>query len=395
MSARTTRAVVIVLDGVGCGSMQDAADYGDTEADTLGNVAAAVGGLRVPNLERLGLGSVTRIAGVAPRVPVDSWWGRMRELSPGKDTTTGHWEMMGIRLEKPFPTYPDGFPDDLMRRFSTATGRGFLGNTPASGTAVIQRFGDEHVRTGDLIVYTSADSVFQIAAHEDVVPVEELYRICEVARGLLVDEHAVARVIARPFVGGPGDEGYVRTHRRRDFAVPPFGPTAIDVLGEAGIPTYGVGKIGEIFAWKGIHSSPHTTDDMHGVDTLLERLDTFTGGFHFVNLVDFDMRWGHRNDVRGFASGLELFDARIPEIEAALSQGDLLVITADHGCDPTTASTDHSREVVPLLAYVVGGGTSGSLLERSTFSDVGATVLEHFGVAHALPGRSFRSVLSA
>lgn len=382
--ARAPRAIVLVLDSVGAGELPDAADYGDAGSNTLGNTARAVGGLRLPNLGRMGLGNITDILGVPPQPKPVASWGRNAEASAGKDTTTGHWEMMGLHLTSPFPTYPDGFPAQVMDAFERETGYGWLGNRPASGTAIIQELGDEHVATGRPIVYTSADSVFQIAAHEDVIPIEELYRICAVTRErVVVGEHAVGRVIARPFVG-PDDAGlYVRTHRRRDFAVKPFEPTVLDRLAEIGVVTYGIGKIGEIFGWQGVCESPHSENNMHGFDNLVARVSGDDQGFVFANLVDFDMLWGHRNDAASYARGLEEVDARMPELLDAMIDGDLLIITADHGCDPTTESTDHSREYTPLISHVKGVDHGVDLGTRATFSDIGETVLDFYGIAGA------------
>lgn len=374
---------MLVLDSVGCGALPDAAEYGDEGSNTLGNVSRAVGGLSMPNLGAMGLGNVTDILGVPAVSASVASWGKNAEQSAGKDTTTGHWEMMGLKLEHAFPTYPDGFPTDLMDAFTRETGLGWLGNFAASGTAIIQTLGDDHVATGKPIVYTSADSVFQIACHEDVMAVDELYRICQIARDrVCVGEHAVGRIIARPFVG-PVDGTYVRTHRRRDFALAPSEPTVLDRLGERGILSYGVGKIGEIFAWQGICESPHVTDNMDGFTKLVERVRGVEPGFVFANLVDFDMIWGHRNDAPGYARGLEAVDARIPELLGAMVEGDLLIITADHGCDPTTESTDHSREHTPLVAKIKGVDSGADLGTRTTFSDIGETVLDFYGLSGA------------
>lgn len=386
---REPRAIVLVLDSVGVGELPDAADYGDEGSNTLGNTARAVGGVRLPNLGAMGLGNITDIAGVPPVPSPVASWGRNAEASAGKDTTTGHWEMMGLRLTDPFPTYPEGFPPDVMEAFVRETQLGWLGNYPASGTAIIQELGDEHVATGKPIVYTSADSVFQIAAHEGVIPVEHLYELCLVTRErVCVGPHAVGRVIARPFIGPDESGAYMRTHRRRDFAVKPFEPTVLDRLGEIGVTTYGIGKIGEIFAWQGVCESPHSENNMHGFDNLLARVGSDAAGFVFANLVDFDMVWGHRNDVEGYARGLEEVDERIPELLDAMVGGDLLIITADHGCDPTTESTDHSREYTPLIAHVKGIDRGVDLGTRSSFSDVGETVLDFYGIA----GRCGRGV---
>jgi len=381
--ARTSRrAIVLVLDSVGAGELPDAAEYGDAGSNTLRNTAAAVGGLSLPNLGAMGIGNITEILGVEPvSAPIASW-GRNAEASAGKDTTTGHWEMMGLTLERAFPTYPEGFPPEVMDAFTRETGLGWLGNYPASGTEIIQVLGDEHVATGKPIVYTSADSVFQIAAHEGVIAIEELYRVCVIARErVCVGEHAVGRIIARPFIG-PDEAGrYARTHRRRDFAVAPFEPTVLDLLADEGILSYGIGKIGEIFAWRGICESPHSENNMHGFDNLLRRVsDESDNGFVFANLVDFDMVWGHRNDVEGYARGLEDVDRRMPELLDAMIDGDMLIITADHGCDPTTPSTDHSREHTPLISHVKGVDRGVSLGTRATFADIGETVLDFYGL---------------
>jgi len=381
--AREPRAIVLVLDSVGAGELPDAAEYGDEGSNTLSNTAKAVGGLRMPNLGAMGLGHITDILGVPPVIAPTASWGKNAEASAGKDTTTGHWEMMGLQLTHAFPTYDKtGFPAEVMDAFTRETGEGWLGNYAASGTEIIQKLGDEHVASGKPIVYTSADSVFQIAAHEDVIGIERLYEICSIARTkVLVGEHAVGRIIARPFIG-PIDGVYQRTHRRRDFALEPSEPTVLDRLLEAGVSSYGIGKIGEIFAWRGICESPHSENNMHGFDNLLKRVrDESDNGFVFANLVDFDMVWGHRNDVEGYARGLEAVDARIPELFDAMVDGDLFIMTADHGCDPTTDSTDHSREYTPLIAKIKGVDTGVPLGIRPTFSDIGETVLDFYGLA--------------
>ncbi len=384
MPSRDPRAIVLVLDSVGAGALPDADAYGDAGSNTLSHTAAAVGGLTMPNLGAMGLGNITDVAGVQPTDSPRASWGRCSEASAGKDTTTGHWEMMGLHLTRPFPTYPEGFPPDVMDAFTRETGLGWLGNYAASGTAIIQELGDEHVATGKPIVYTSADSVFQIAAHEGVIPIDELYRICSIARErVMVGEHSVGRIIARPFIG-PDDSGnYTRTHRRRDFALKPSEPTVLDRLAEIGVLSYGVGKIGEIFAWQGICESPHVTDNMDGFDKLVARVAGEEPGFAFANLVDFDMVWGHRNDAPGYAGGLEAVDRRIPELLDAMVDGDLLIITADHGCDPTTDSTDHTREYTPLIAKMKGVDAGVALGTRATFSDIGETILDFYGIAGA------------
>jgi phosphopentomutase len=385
------RAIILVLDGVGIGEAPDAALYGDVGSDTLGNLARAVGGLHLPNLQRAGLGRIKPLAGVAVEERPTAAWGMMRPASPGKDSTTGHWEIVGVHLAHPFPTYPSGFPASLIDEFSRRTGRGVIGNVAGSGTAMIDCFGPEHERTGKWIVYTSADSVFQVAAHERVVALEELYSACETARQLLVPPHHVSRVIARPFVGRAGH--YQRTAGRRDFAIAPPAETLLDALESRGVPRAGVGKVDDLFAGRGI-SSEHTRDNAAGVEAILRALRTLDSGLLFANLVDFDQLWGHRNDVAGFYQGLQAFDRALPSIETALREDDLLFVTADHGNDPTTPSTDHARECVPLLA--LGARVHPvSLGVRSTFSDLGATVAEWLGVRFRGQGTSFLSELLA
>jgi len=379
---REPRAIVLVLDSVGAGALPDAADYGDEGSNTLGNTSRAVGGISMPVLGAMGLGNITGIEGVPPTDSPTASWGRNAELSAGKDTTTGHWEMMGLKLKAAFPTYPHGFPAEVIDEFCRLTGyAGVLGNTVASGTVIINELGDEHMATGLPIVYTSADSVFQIAAHEERFGLDRLYEVSEIARKMLTGEHCVGRVIARPFVG-PDEHGvYTRTHRRRDFAVKPFEPTVLDLLQESGVPVFGVGKIGDIFAWQAVTSSPHVTDNMDGFDHLLSEVGRPEQGFVFCNLVDFDMLWGHRNDARAYADGLEAVDRRMPELLDAMIDGDLLIITADHGCDPTTSwSTDHSREYTPLIAKVKGVDAGVDLGTRATFGDIGETVLDFYGL---------------
>ena len=386
MTSPGRKAVVVVLDGVGIGALPDAASYGDQGSNTLGNLARAVGGLRLPNLERFGLGNISPILGLAPqRAPVASY-GKMAEASPGKDSTSGHWEMAGLVLEKPFPTYPRGFPPEVMIAFERAIGRGTLGNFAASGTEIIKQLGDEHVRTGKPIVYTSADSVFQIAAHEQVIPLEELYRFCHIARGILTGDHAVGRVIARPFVGASGD--YQRTPHRKDFSVCPPRRTLIDNLAARGLRTTSVGKVDYLFAKQGFTDAVHTSSNAEVIDGIVDQASRPAAGLVFANLVDFDMLWGHRNDVEGFNRGLEEFDRGLPRITECLGVDDALFVTADHGNDPTTPSTDHSREHVPLLVHGKGlkGGVNLGL--RKTFADLGATIGEMFGVK-AEAGASF------
>lgn len=385
MAFRSRRCAVIVLDGVGIGEAPDAAAYGDTGSHTLGNVARAVGGLRLPNLERAGLGRIAPLAGVSADVEPTGAWGLLEPRSAGKDSTTGHWELAGLHLERPFPTYPNGFPADLVDRFAAATGRPVIGNVVSSGTAVLDRFGAEHVRTGAWILYTSADSVFQIAAHEEVVPLDELYRACETARRMLVAPHDVSRVIARPFVGTEG--AWSRTANRRDYSIQPPGDTLLDILAGSGVMRHGVGKVDDLFARRRIFAE-HTSGNEEGIERILAWLEGPAGGFLFANLVDFDQLYGHRNDAEGFHGALRQFDAALPRILAALREDDLLFITADHGNDPTTPSTDHARECVPVLAL---GPTVRPVPigRRDTFSDLGATVAAWFGVPWTGKGVSF------
>ncbi|HUL85198.1 MAG TPA: phosphopentomutase [Actinomycetota bacterium] len=374
---RVPRVCLIVCDSWGVGDAPDAAAYGDEGSDTLGNAARAVGGVHLPNLEALGLGHLTDIEGVQPRAEAGSAHGRATEVSAGKDTTTGHWEMMGIRLDRPFPLYPDGFPPEVLRPFEEAIGRRVLGNVPASGTEIIEELGGEHLATGRPIVYTSGDSVFQIATHVDVVPLEELYTWCRVARRILTGEHAVGRVIARPFDGPPGN--FVRRPERRDLSLPPPGPTVLDHLAAAAVPVLTVGKIRDIFDGHGITEGRYSDSNDHGVDLTIEYLARPEPAFVFANLVDFDSKYGHRNDAPGYAAAMEAFDRRLPDVLAALDGG-VLFITGDHGCDPTTPPTDHSRERTPLLAAGVRGGPY-RLGTRETFADLGQTVADLLGVA--------------
>ena len=379
------RAVILVLDGVGAGEAPDAAAYGDVGSDTLGHVADAVGGLALPALERLGLGRARPLRGVRADVEPAAAWGLMLPASAGKDSTTGHWELAGLHLERPFPTYPAGFPDALVREFAERTGRPVIGNVVGSGTDVIAAYGPEHERTGAWILYTSADSVFQVAAHEAVVPLAELHAACGTARRMLVAPHDVSRVIARPFVGGAG--AYERTPHRRDYSIAPPGETLLDALAAAGIPRHGVGKTDDLFAGRNL-AAEHTTGNADGLRRIRQWLGEADGGLLFANLVDFDQLYGHRNDAAGFHAALREFDAALPGLLSLCREDDLLLITADHGNDPTTASTDHARERVPLLA----AGPSVrpvALGTRPTFSDAGASVAEWLGVTFRGRGRSF------
>ena len=365
------RACVIVLDAVGAGALPDADAYGDEGSDTLGNVARTVGGLDLPTLEALGLGNVEPLEGCPPQPGAPAIAGRLVERSKGKDTTTGHWELMGVLTPQAMPTYPHGFPHDVIDPFMNRTGRGVLGNRPASGTEIIQELGEEHQQTGKWIVYTSGDSVFQIAAHEDTIPVEELYDASRIARGILTGKHAVGRVIARPFVGEPGN--YERTPNRHDFSLEPRRPNYLSLIRDAGSVVHGVGKIHDIFAGLDIDESHPTRSNVEGINVtekLLRELDT---GLVFTNLVETDMLWGHRNDPVNFHRCLQDFDRRLPDLLEALRPGDLMILTSDHGCDPTTPSTDHSREHALLLAYVEGRNAAGAI-HQGEFADVGATI---------------------
>jgi phosphopentomutase len=382
------RACVIVLDAVGAGELPDAADFGDEGSNTLANVAHAVGGLDLPTLEALGFGNIEPLEGCAPQPGAPAVAGRLSERSKGKDTTTGHWELMGIVTPQAMPTYPYGFPDEVIDDFMNRTGRGVLGNKPASGTEIIQELGEEHQRTGKWIVYTSADSVFQIAAHEETVPLEELYSACRVAREILTGKHAVGRVIARPFNGEPGS--YERTTNRHDFSLEPRRPNYLSVVRAAGHKVYGVGKIGDIFAHQDIDEEFSTRSNVEGIQKTEELLRTIDDGFVFTNLVETDSLWGHRNDPVNFHRCLQDFDRRLPDLLDALRPKDLLILTSDHGCDPTTPSTDHSREHALLLAYVEGRNAAGKIHQEGEFADVGATVNAWLGaspVPRGVPGR--------
>ncbi|HTT60866.1 MAG TPA: phosphopentomutase [Bryobacteraceae bacterium] len=379
------RVIWVVLDSVGIGEMPDAAEYGDTGSDTLGNIARRRA-LRLPNLCRLGLGNIKPLEGLPAAIEPSGSFGRCALASPGKDTTTGHWEMAGIHLEKPFPLYPQGFPRDLMDEFERRIARRTLGNKAASGTGIIRELGAEHMRTGSPIVYTSADSVFQVAAHEDVIPLWELYKICQTARDLLRGPHEVGRVIARPFVGSPGS--FTRTPNRKDYAVPPPRGMLLDLLDQHDVAVHSVGKIFDVFLGRGIRDYSKTKSNADGMAHTIEAMRSFDQGLIFVNLVDFDQQYGHRNDVEGYAAALEEFDAWLPEFFAAEQEGDLAILTADHGCDPTTPSTDHSREYVPLLVSGPRVRPGVNLGLRASLSDIGQTVAENFG-AHLEKGASF------
>jgi phosphopentomutase len=388
------KAILIVLDGLGVGGAPDAASYGDTGSDTLANMASAVGGLKVPNLAQLGLGNLHAIEGVVPVPNPAASFGRLQEVSAGKDSTTGHWELMGLVTDQAFPTYPNGFPAEVIARFTELTGYGVLGNKAASGTAIIEELGDEHLATGKLIVYTSADSVFQIAAHDQVCSLEELYRVCEIAREMLGPPHQVSRVIARPFTGPSG--AYTRTPYRHDYSVPPPPGLALTGLQQHGVSVFSIGKIYDLYAGVGIDQTYPSRNNAEGMGKLAE---LYTGcpadpALIMLNLVDFDMLWGHRNDPVGMKQGLEDFDAWLPTLLDAMAAGDLLLMTADHGNDPTTPSTDHSRELVPLLAYLAGRETGRDLGLRQGFMDVAATLADFFGAPAPRKGSSFWKLIN-
>lgn len=379
---------IIVLDGVGAGEMPDAADFGDTGSNTLGNMAEKLGGLDLPNLAEAGLGNIIPIKGVGPVEKPLASYGKMKEVSVGKDSTTGHWELGGVQIEFVFPLYPDGFPENIMQQFLEVNGlKGYLANYPASGTEIIAKLGDEHVKTGFPIVYTSGDSVFQIAAHEDVIPVERLHEICKTTRDkILVGEHSVGRVIARPFIGESGN--YTRTTNRKDFSIDPPSPTILDVLQENDINTVAIGKVNDLFNYKGISQSLITKTNQAGMDKIIESLSENNNSFIFANLVDFDVYYGHRLDPEGFHGALKDFDKRLPEILSKMDDTDALAITADHGNDPTSHSTDHSREYVPIL-FFRKGKVGKDIGVRNTFADLAQTAAQFFGVNNALKGKSF------
>jgi phosphopentomutase len=381
------RVILVVLDSVGIGEMPDAKKFGDEGSNTLGNTSMAVGGLRLPNMESLGLGNIQGIKGILKTGDPQGAFGKCAELSIGKDTVTGHWEIAGVVLKKPLNTYPEGFPEQLINEFENKIGRKIIGNKVASGTEIIKELGDEHVRTGYPIVYTSADSVFQIAAHEEVIPLEELYKMCRIAREMFMGDIAVGRIIARPFIGESGS--YSRTSNRKDFALDPFDKTMLEYIKEAGSNVMAVGKIEDIYNGKGITHAVHIKNNMDGVDKTLEYMKDGKPGLIFTNLVDFDMHFGHRNDYKGYAQALVDFDNRLPEILDHMNDQDILILTADHGCDPTTSSTDHSREYVPVVIYgkkIIEGTDIGV---RKSFCDIGKTVLEYLGIENELNGTSF------
>ncbi len=385
------RVIIFVMDSVGIGALPDSEKFGDVGVNTLGNIAKASEHFNIPNLRKLGVGNIEGLDMIEPYESPIGAFGRSGEVSNGKDTTTGHWEMAGLYLEEPFQTFPNGFPDSIIQEFEEKTGRKVLCNKPYSGTEVIADYGEEHMRTGNVIVYTSADSVFQIAAHEEIVPLEELYSMCEIARKIMMGENQLARIIARPFVGQLGN--FERTANRRDYSLKPFGKTVLDHAKDAGLDVQAVGKIVDIFNGQGITEDVHTKSNMDGVDWTLKYLNTDSKGIIFTNLVDFDAKFGHRRNVEGYREAIEALDARIPEILDAMNDDDLIIFTADHGNDPTYKGTDHTREYVPILVYgkdVIAGAEIGT---RKTFSDIAATVADILGIKATPFGESFKSII--
>ena len=389
--SRIKRAILVVLDGVGAGANPDAHAYGDDGASSLEHCAQAIGGLELPNLGSIGLGNITPILGTPPIERAKGGYGRMAEAGAGKDSVTGHWEITGVVLQKPLPTYPHGFPPEVVEQFEHAIGRKVLGNKPASGTEIIKELGEEHVRTGRPILYTSADSVFQVAAHQDVIPLEELYHMCRLARNLLTGENAVGRVIARPFIGTPGN--FKRTEHRRDFSLAPLGTTLLDILKESGKEVIGIGKIEDLFAGRGLTERDHTETNRDGMEATLRWLGRDFTGLLFVNLVEFDMLWGHRRDSQGYAQALREVDSWFAQVQQVMRPDDAIFFSADHGVDPTYRGSDHTREEVPLLAYGEPVRAGVNLGVRATFADLGQTLAQAFGVEPLAAGTSFAGEL--
>ncbi|MBU5595233.1 phosphopentomutase [Amphibacillus sp. MSJ-3] len=388
MEEQFKRIFLIVLDSVGIGEAPDAADFNDVGADTLGHIAEHIGGLNMPTMGQLGLSNIREIKGIEKANRPLAYYTKMEEASVGKDTMTGHWEIMGLYIDQPFQTFANGFPDQLLDELKQRTGRGIIGNKPASGTEILVELGEEHMRTGDLIVYTSADSVLQIAAHEDIVPIDELYHICEIARQLTMnEEYMVGRVIARPFIGEPGS--FERTANRHDYALKPFGRTVMNELKDADFDVLALGKISDIYDGEGVTESIRTTDNDDGMEKFIQSIDRDFHGLNFLNLVDFDAKYGHRRNPEGYGKALETFDQRLPEVIDKLRQDDLLIITADHGNDPTHHGTDHTREYVPLLVYHKNIEVGSELPLRKTFADIGATIADNFKVKLPKYGESF------
>jgi phosphopentomutase len=385
------RVILLVLDSVGIGELPDAVDYCDTGSNTLGNIVKACGRLNTPNLCSLGIGKIEGVDYMDIPTVIDGSYGRMAEVSKGKDTITCHWEMAVLQLEKPFPVYPGGFPLEIINSFKNRIGRDILCNYAASGTEIIKELGGKHCETGYPIVYTSADSVFQIAVHEDIIPLDDLYEMCRIARGILIGEHAVGRVVARPFTGE--DSNYFRTSNRKDFSLEPFSATILDAMKSQGLDVIGIGKIEDIFSGRGISEAKHTINNSQGLDVTVELIKKTNKGIIFTNLVDFDMVYGHRNDPQGYKKAIEEFDTKLSGILSILKERDLLIITADHGCDPVTPGTDHSREYVPLLIYGKNIKKNINLGTRSTFSDIACTIGEIFKIKEVFPGKSLLNLL--
>ena len=388
------RIAVIVIDGVGAGELPDAAEYGDVGSNSLSNTARVLGGINLPNMGEIGIGNITPIQGVSPRKETRGAYGKCTEISKGKDSVTGHWELMGVEVKKPFPIYPNGFPPEVLDEFKRLTGYDVLGNKPASGTEIIKELGEEHMRTGKPIVYTSADSVFQIAAHEDIIPIPELYNLCDISRKMLTGEHAVGRVIARPFIGDSA-ETFTRTKRRHDYPLLAPTDTMLDTLIKAGHKVYATGKIDDLFGGRGITKTHHSVFNMESIQAMVDFMDEDFTGMLFANLVEFDMTYGHRNDVNGYAQKLEEFDAFVPTIRARMQPTDIAMVVADHGVDPTTPSTDHSREYIPLLVFGEQVKNNVDLGIRGSFADVAATIAEALAVTPPVIGKSFLKEISA
>ena len=385
------RVVLIVMDSVGIGQLPDAKKFGDDGVNTLGNIIKAHDDIQIPNLTKLGVGNIDGFEQVKEIDSPIGAFGKCAEVSQGKDTTTGHWEMVGLRVDEPFKTFPEGFPKDVIEEFESKTGRKVIGNKPASGTAILDELAEQHMKTGEVIVYTSADSVFQIAAHEEIVPLDELYKMCKIAREIMMGDNALARIIARPFVGQPGN--YTRTANRRDFSLDPSDDTILDNIKESGQDVIAVGKIEDIFNGKGITEAVHTKSNMDGVDQTIEYMKKDNKGFIFTNLVDFDSKYGHRRNVKGYKEAIEEFDSRIPEVIDNLKDEDILILTADHGNDPTYKGTDHTREYIPVLVYGKNVKNGVNIGIRETFSDIGATVADILGAKLPSNGESFKNLI--
>ncbi len=385
------RVILFIMDSVGIGALPDAENFGDVGANTLGNIAINEKGIHLPNLQRLGLGNIDHIVGIEPIESPIGAFGRSLEVSNGKDTTTGHWEIAGLHLTEPFKTFPKGFPQDVIEAIESKIGRKVLGNKPASGTTILDELGEEHMKTGYPIVYTSADSVLQIAAHEEIIPLEELYNMCKIARDIMMGDNAVARIIARPFIGNPGN--YIRTSNRRDFSLDPSGETVLDICKEEGLDVIAVGKIEDIYNGKGITEAVHTIDNMDGIDQTIEYIKKQNRGIIFTNLVDFDSKYGHRRDPKGYKEALEEFDMRIPEILDSMNDDDIIIFTADHGNDPTYEGSDHTREYIPILIYGKKIRENINLGTRKSFADIAATISDILGVRSTGKGESFKNII--